>query len=63
MDEATAVPSDDGRWHRPGSSIVGTLGPVPFGPAVASPFLRLETPFLAVAGAGIAEKGPLLKIV
>ena len=32
------VPSEDGGWHRPDSSTVGTFGTNPFGPAVASPF-------------------------
>ena len=50
------VPGEDGGWHRPGSSVVRTFGPLPIGPAVASPFPCVSRrPDLAVARAGIAE--------
>ena len=50
------VPSEDGGWHRPGSSVGRTFGPLPIGPAVASPFPCVSRrPDLAVARAGIAE--------
>jgi hypothetical protein len=53
MDELQTVPAATAA----GSSIVGALGPVPFGAAVASPLSCVwRRPGVAVAGAGIAEK-------
>jgi hypothetical protein len=53
MDELQTVPAATAA----GSSIVGALGLVPFGAAVASPFFCVwRRPGVAVAGAGIAEK-------
>ena len=50
------VPSEDGGWHRPGSSVVRTFGPFPIGPAVASAFPCVSRrPDLAVARAGILK--------